>query len=115
MNHVITPVSAHSAVYRGFTITKLPRKAIQPVTRYHVSQGDQSFGKFDAQAQATSYIDGLYQQRDALNKATGASMFKNRNDIPQNERVQLVRKAHGVGEIHYTESAKIWLPVKGKS
>ncbi|MCT2387320.1 hypothetical protein NYP83_09220 [Erwinia pyrifoliae] len=65
MNHAITPVSNHSSAYRGFTITKLPRKALQPVTRYQVIHGDQSFGKFDAQAEATHYIDSLYQQRGA--------------------------------------------------
>lgn len=65
MNHAITPVSDHSSAYRGFIITKLPRKAVQPVTRYQVIKDEYSFGKFDAQAEATSYIDSLYQQREA--------------------------------------------------
>ena len=67
MSHSIKPISTHSSSYRGFTITKLPRKAVQPVTRYQVWQGDLSFGKFDAQAEATSYVDSLYQQRGAGN------------------------------------------------
>lgn len=46
-------------MYRGFTIIKLPRKAMNPVTRYHVWLDDQSFGKFDAMAEAVKYIDGL--------------------------------------------------------
>lgn len=63
MMHPIQPISTHSSLYRGFTIIKLPRKAVQPITRYQVWQGDHSFGKFDAQAEATSYVDSLYQQR----------------------------------------------------
>lgn len=65
MNRVITPVSNHSSVYRGFFIIKLPRKAVQPMTRYRVIKDDCSFGKFDAQAEATRYIDYLYKQREA--------------------------------------------------
>ncbi|WP_337263353.1 MULTISPECIES: hypothetical protein [unclassified Serratia (in: enterobacteria)] len=61
--YALTKVSEHTSVYRGFSVIKLPRKACQPITRYHVRQGDQSYGKFDAQAQATGYIDHLYQQR----------------------------------------------------
>lgn len=63
MTHAIVKLSEHSSLYRGFTITK-NRKAVR-TARYHVSQGDQSFGKFDAQAQATHYIDWLYSQKDA--------------------------------------------------
>lgn len=62
--HALTKVSEHTNLYRGFSITRLPRKALNPVTRYHVSQGDQSYGKFDAQAEATGYIDGLYEQSE---------------------------------------------------
>lgn len=46
-------------MYRGFTIIKLPRKAVTPITRYHVWLDDQSFGKFDVMAEATHYIDLL--------------------------------------------------------
>nr|SAY45636.1 Uncharacterised protein [Serratia marcescens] len=60
MNHAIIQVSKHTGIYRGFSITKLPRKKMNPVTRYRVSQGDQSYGKFDAQAEATAYIDYLH-------------------------------------------------------
>lgn len=63
MSHAIQPISTHSSEYCGFTIIKLPRKAVQPITRYHLWRGDHSFGKFDAQAEATSYVDSLYQQR----------------------------------------------------
>ncbi|BEM82117.1 hypothetical protein SME41J_14410 [Serratia marcescens] len=62
--HALLKVSEHTNLYRGFSITRLPRKALNPVTRYHVSQGDQSYGKFDAQAEATGYIDGLYEQSE---------------------------------------------------
>jgi hypothetical protein len=61
--HVLIKVSEHTSIYRGFSITRIPRKKMNPVTRYHVSQGDQSYGKFDAQAEATGYIDELYCQR----------------------------------------------------
>ncbi|QGH60774.1 hypothetical protein [Serratia proteamaculans] len=60
--HALVKVSEHTSIYRGFCITRIPRKKVNPVTRYHVSQGDQSYGKFDAQAEATGYIDGLYEQ-----------------------------------------------------
>ncbi|CAI2487092.1 Uncharacterised protein [Serratia proteamaculans] len=62
--HALVKVSEHTSSYRGFCITRLPRKKMNPVTRYHVWQGDHSFGKFDAQAEATSYIDGLYEQSE---------------------------------------------------
>lgn len=62
--YALVKVSEHTNLYRGFSITRLPRKALNPVTRYHVSQGDQSYGKFDAQAEATGYIDELYEQSE---------------------------------------------------
>lgn len=56
-------VSEHTSVYRGFSITRLKRNKITPITRYHVRQGDESYGKFDAQAEATKYIDELHKMR----------------------------------------------------
>lgn len=64
--YALVKVSEHTNLYRGFSITRLPRKALNPVTRYHISQGDQSYGKFDAQAEATGYIDRLYEKRDSV-------------------------------------------------
>ncbi|QDL33856.1 hypothetical protein [Serratia liquefaciens] len=61
--HALVKVSEHTNSYRGFCITRIPRKKVNPVTRYHVSQGDQSYGKFDALAEAIGYINGLYEQR----------------------------------------------------
>jgi hypothetical protein len=55
----VKQITEHSFMYRGFTIIKLPRKAVTPMTRYHVWLDDQSFGKFDAMAEATKYIDLL--------------------------------------------------------
>lgn len=55
----VKQITEHSFMYRGFTIIKLPRKAVTPITRYHVWLDDQSFGKFDAMAEATKYIDLL--------------------------------------------------------
>ncbi|EPP7680991.1 TPA: hypothetical protein ACPZQ5_004312 [Yersinia enterocolitica] len=59
----VVKVSEHTSVYRGFSITRLKRNKITTITRYHVSQGDHSYGKFDAQAQATDYIDRLHKMR----------------------------------------------------
>lgn len=63
VTHTLVKVSEHTSVYRGFSITRLPRKKMNPVTRYHVWQGDQSYGKFDALAEAIGYINGLYEQK----------------------------------------------------
>lgn len=62
--HALVKVSEHTCVYRGFSITRLKRNKINLITRYQVSQGDQSYGKFDAQAQATAYVDQLHQMRN---------------------------------------------------
>lgn len=59
----VVKVSEHTSVYRGFSITRLKRNKITLITRYHVSQGDHSYGKFDAQAQATDYIDRLHKMK----------------------------------------------------
>ncbi|EGT3590791.1 MULTISPECIES: hypothetical protein [Proteus] len=59
MKVIVKQITEHSFMYRGFTIIKLPRKAVTPITRYHVWLDDQSFGKFDAMAEATHYIDLL--------------------------------------------------------
>ncbi|EOW7073738.1 hypothetical protein ACOZ7A_000181 [Yersinia enterocolitica] len=63
--NALVKVSEHTSVYRGFSITRLKHNKINPITRYQVSQGDQSYGKFDAQAQATAYVDQLHQMRNA--------------------------------------------------
>lgn len=68
---MIRQITEHSFLYRGFTIIKLPRKAINPVTRYHVWLDDQSFGKFDAMAEAIKYIDLLKgDSYEPINQAT---------------------------------------------
>ncbi|HGN1382100.1 hypothetical protein H7F13_08660 [Proteus vulgaris] len=68
---MIRQITEHSFLYRGFTIIKLPRKAINPVTRYHVWLDDQSFGKFDAMAEAIKYIDLLKgDSHEPINQAT---------------------------------------------
>lgn len=61
--YALTVISNHTSAYRGFSITRLKRNKRNPITRYHVRQGDESYGKFDAQAQATEYIDQLYEMR----------------------------------------------------
>ena len=60
----VKQITEHSFMYRGFTIIKLPRKAVTPITRYHVWLDDQSFGKFDAMAEAVKYIDGLRKAKN---------------------------------------------------
>nr|EIL1981756.1 hypothetical protein [Providencia rettgeri] len=56
----VEQISTHSFKYRNFQIIKLPAKAMNPVTRFHVQRDDNSFGLFDSMAQATNYIDSLY-------------------------------------------------------
>ncbi|EUD08081.1 hypothetical protein [Providencia alcalifaciens] len=34
-----------------------------PITRYHVWHVGESFGKFDAMAEVTKYIDGLWKMK----------------------------------------------------
>ncbi|CAH3547968.1 MULTISPECIES: hypothetical protein [Serratia] len=65
IEHAITKISRNSSRYRGFVITYRPRTIVNPIARYEVSQGDQSYGLFDAQTQATGYIDQLYSQHQA--------------------------------------------------
>ena len=57
-------LSNHSSIYRGFTITQLPRNNINRFKRYRVIQNEQSFGLFDAQALATGFIDELHKERE---------------------------------------------------
>lgn len=64
MKYAITKLSEHTSLYRGFTVTRLPRNKINRFTRYRVSQNDQSFGLFDAQALATGFIDQLHKERE---------------------------------------------------
>lgn len=66
MEHVVRPLSNHSSVYRGFVIVREPRNRVRSVTRYRVVQGEDYYGKFDAQAQATGYIDCLYKMKNRL-------------------------------------------------
>lgn len=62
--YALTVISDHTSAYRGFSITRLKRNKRNPITRYHVRQGDESYGKFDAQAEATKYIDELHKMRE---------------------------------------------------
>lgn len=64
MSYAIIKISRRSSRYRGFVITHRPRTVTNPIPRYVVSLGDQSFGLFDAQALATGYIDQLYTDRE---------------------------------------------------
>ncbi|HCM64401.1 MAG TPA: hypothetical protein DIT05_17925 [Morganella sp. (in: Bacteria)] len=51
---------SHCSIYRGFNVYKLPRNKIRKVTQYRVTMGDDSYGMFDALAEALGFIDGLY-------------------------------------------------------
>ncbi|MFS1539772.1 MAG: hypothetical protein ACL7BU_15005 [Candidatus Phlomobacter fragariae] len=59
---MLKQLSIHSFCYRDFNIIKLPRKTMNPITRYHFWYGKDSLGKFDAMAQAIHYIDRLIQR-----------------------------------------------------
>ncbi|AKP32138.1 hypothetical protein [Yersinia aleksiciae] len=64
MKYTLTIISRHSSAYRGFVITHRPRTAMNPITRYEVFLGEQSFGLLDAQALATGFIDQLYIEHE---------------------------------------------------
>ena len=63
MSHSIREISRHSSIYRGFLITRRPKTVISKIARYEIKFDEQSFGLFDAQAQATGYIDNLFAQK----------------------------------------------------
>lgn len=63
MTYAIKELSRHSSLYRGFIITRRPKTVISKIARYEITLGEQSFGLFDAQAQATGYIDELHNQK----------------------------------------------------
>lgn len=65
MIHSIKEVSRHSSIYRGFLIVRRPATVINKLTRYEITLSEQSFGLFDAQAQATGYIDELHEQKES--------------------------------------------------
>lgn len=69
--HQLIQYKEHCATYRGFTIRRLPRKAMCPMTRYRVIYDGFSLGLFDAQALATGYIDSLCNEvkNDSRNKS----------------------------------------------
>lgn len=60
MSHSIREISRHSSIYRCFIITRRPKTVISKIARYEVTLGEQSFGLFDAQAQAIGYINELH-------------------------------------------------------
>lgn len=61
MIHAIKEISRHSSIYRGFLITRRHKTVISKIARYEVKLDEQSFGLFDAQAEATGFIDNLYK------------------------------------------------------
>jgi len=63
MHYSIQELSRHSSIYRGFIITRRPKTVISKIARYEVTLGEQSFELFDAQAQATGYINELHNQK----------------------------------------------------
>ena len=59
---------SHCYIYRGFNIYVLPRNVTRKITQYHVMLSDgadsfNSFGKVDALAQATGFIDSLFDKK----------------------------------------------------
>lgn len=64
MIYSIKELSRHSSIYRGFSIVRRPATVLNKITRYEVTLSEQSFGLFDAQAQATGYIDQLHEQKE---------------------------------------------------
>ncbi|EMK7761371.1 TPA: hypothetical protein ACJIYU_001874 [Yersinia enterocolitica] len=64
MSHPITSISRNTSIYRGFVINFRRRTAVNLLNRYEVFLGEQSFGLFDSQAQATGFINQLYTERE---------------------------------------------------
>lgn len=62
----VEQISTHSFKYRNFQIIKLPAKAMNPVTRFHVNRDENSFGLFDSMSEATDYIDKLWGRRQCI-------------------------------------------------
>jgi len=117
MSDSIRVVSRHSSIYRGFIITRRPKTGISKVARYEVTLGEQSFGLFDTQTQATGYIDGLLHMNAMRlnnlhltktladsNKISSEMKMDNtkqtNNTIPNCQKLYL-HGAHA-GNIHYT-------------
>jgi len=84
MTHAIKEISRHSSIYRGFLITRRPKTVISKIARYEVTLGEQSFGLFDAQAQATGYIDALYKSKVAF-KVIGAVVINPVRGVTQRQ------------------------------
>ncbi|EME4037975.1 TPA: hypothetical protein I8608_000333 [Morganella morganii] len=66
-NYQLISYKSHCSIYRGFSVHKLPRNATRKITQYRVTLGDDSFGKFDALAEAIRFIDGLFKFKSRLN------------------------------------------------
>ncbi|EKN6222669.1 hypothetical protein DVQ50_08190 [Yersinia enterocolitica] len=62
--HALNVISRNAWFYRGFVINFRRRTTINLLNRYEVFLGEQSFGLFDAQALATSFIDQLHTERE---------------------------------------------------
>ncbi|MEM8239161.1 hypothetical protein Q4R49_15735 [Morganella morganii subsp. sibonii] len=67
VNYQLIRYKSHCSIYRGFSVHKLPRNATRKITQYRVTLGDDSFGKFDALAEAIRFIDGLFKFKSRLN------------------------------------------------
>lgn len=63
----IIHVSKNAAIYRGFTITKLQRTALQQRARYAIFHEGNFFGYEFAGAEAMRFIDRLHAERGAIN------------------------------------------------
>lgn len=66
MNHtnlVLKHVSNHTESYGAFAIRRLPKNKINTTTRYQVSDGEYSYGKFDSKEQAMGQVRQLYRSR----------------------------------------------------
>ncbi len=67
MNHtnlVLKHVSNHTESYGAFAIRRLPKNKINTTTRYQVSDGEYSYGKFDSKEQAMGQVRQLYRSRE---------------------------------------------------
>lgn len=74
--HQVFEVNKHVSLYRGFTIQRLPRSAVDKNHRYQVTRDGMYYGQEFAQAEAIRTIDGLHLDHEVWCERLGCSLVK---------------------------------------
>ncbi|WP_190286113.1 MULTISPECIES: hypothetical protein [unclassified Pantoea] len=74
--HQIVEVNKHVSLYRGFTIQRLPRSAVDKNHRYQVTKDGMYYGQEFAQAEAIRTIDGLHRDHEVWCERLGVTLMK---------------------------------------